>query len=135
MSQLGPIGIWTFQFEGCSAAKAQETAAELEELGYAAIWFGEAFGREALTHASLLLAATKRIVIATGIANIYGRDPGASINVVPEPANGSKTVSPHRLLLSTALSTNSTGFIVGWSRLATGRGIIQTSPWFRDPHQ
>src|SRR5258707_13142489 len=32
-------------------------------------------GREALTSAGLLLAATKRIVIATGIANIYGRDP------------------------------------------------------------
>src|SRR5882762_7930130 len=53
----------------------QETAAELEELGYGALWFGEATGREALTKAALLLAATKRMVIATGIANIYGRDP------------------------------------------------------------
>lgn len=53
----------------------QEAAAELEELGYGALWFGEAAGREALTKAALLLAGTKRIVIATGIANIYGRDP------------------------------------------------------------
>jgi probable F420-dependent oxidoreductase len=72
---LGPIGIWTRQFEDHPAAKVQETAAELEELGYSAIWFGEAVGREALTHAGLLLAATRRIVIATGIANIYARDP------------------------------------------------------------
>lgn len=72
--QLGPIGIWTRQFEDHPAAKAREAAAELEELGYGAIWFGEAMGREALTHAGLLLAATKRITIATGIANIYARD-------------------------------------------------------------
>lgn len=75
--QLGSIGIWTFQFEHCPAAKAQEAAAELEQLGFGAIWFGEATGREALTHASVLLAGTKRTVIATGIANIYARDPVA----------------------------------------------------------
>ena len=73
----GPIGIWTRQFEDHPASKAREAAAELEELGYGAIWFGEAAGREAFTHAGLLLGATKRIVIATGIANIYARDPVA----------------------------------------------------------
>src|ERR1700720_2782130 len=73
--QLGPIGIWTFQLDALPAARAQEAVAELEELGFGALWFGEATGREALTKAGLLLAGTKRIVIATGIANIYGRDP------------------------------------------------------------
>jgi probable F420-dependent oxidoreductase len=73
--QLGSIGIWTRQLEDQPAAKAQEAAAELEQLGFGAIWFGEAYGREAFTHAGLLLAATRRIVIATGIANIYARDP------------------------------------------------------------
>ena len=72
---LGSIGIWTRQLEDQPAAKAQEAAAELEQLGFGAIWFGEAYGREAFTHAGLLLAATGRIVIATGIANIYARDP------------------------------------------------------------
>jgi probable F420-dependent oxidoreductase len=73
--KLGRVGIWTRQFEDHPAAQAQRAAAELEELGFSAIWFGEALGREALTHAGLLLAATKKIVIATGIANIYARDP------------------------------------------------------------
>ena len=73
--ELGTIGIWTRQFEDQPAAKAQEAAAEVEQLGCGAIWFGEAVGREAFTHAGLLLAATRRIVIATGIANIYARDP------------------------------------------------------------
>jgi probable F420-dependent oxidoreductase len=73
--QLGTFGVWTFQLDVLAAARAQETVAELEELGYGAVWYGEAVGREALTKAGLLLAGTKRIVIATGIANIYGRDP------------------------------------------------------------
>src|SRR5438046_8163593 len=84
--KLGSVGVWTRQFEDYPAAKAQEAASELEELGYGAIWFGEAVGREALTHAVLLLAATRRIVIATGIANIYARDPVAM-------ASGQKTLA------------------------------------------
>jgi probable F420-dependent oxidoreductase len=73
--QLGAFGVWTFQLDVLTAARAQETVTELEELGYGAVWYGEAVGREALTKAGLFLAGTKRIVIATGIANIYGRDP------------------------------------------------------------
>ena len=68
--QLGRIGIWTRQLEDQPAAKAQESARELDELGYGALWFGEALGREVLANAGLLLAATKRMVIATGIANM-----------------------------------------------------------------
>jgi probable F420-dependent oxidoreductase len=98
--QLGPIGIWTRQLEDQSAAKAQETARELEELGYGALWFGEALGREVLTNAGLLLAATKRMVIATGIANIYARDAVAM-------ASGQKTLAeayPNRFLLGLGVS-------------------------------
>ena len=73
--ELGPIGIWTAQFDYQPAAKAQEAALELEQLGFGAIWFPESVGRETLTNAALLLGATRRIVIATGIANIYARDP------------------------------------------------------------
>jgi probable F420-dependent oxidoreductase len=72
---LGPIGIWTSQLDYQPAARARKAAADLEKLGFGAIWFPESVGREALTHAALLLGATKRIVIATGIANIYARDP------------------------------------------------------------
>jgi len=98
--QLGRIGIWTRQFEDHPAAKAQEAARELEELGYGALWFGEAAGREALTNAGLLLAATKRMVIATGIANIYARDAVAM-------SAGQKTLAeayPNRFLLGLGVS-------------------------------
>jgi probable F420-dependent oxidoreductase len=72
--ELGPVGIWTAQLDYQPAAKARETAVELEQLGFGAIWFPESVGREALTNSALLLSATGRIVIATGIANIYARD-------------------------------------------------------------
>ena len=77
--EVGPIGIWTAQFDYQPAAKAREAAAELEQLGFGAIWFPESVGRESLTHAALLLGATSRIVIATGIANIYARDPVTTV--------------------------------------------------------
>jgi probable F420-dependent oxidoreductase len=98
--KLGSIGIWTTQFEDHPAAKVQETASELEHLGYGAIWFGEAMGREALTHAGLLLAATRRIVVATGIANIYARDAMAM-------ASGQRTLAeayPDRFVLGLGVS-------------------------------
>ena len=98
--QLGAFGVWTTQLDILQAARMQETAAELEELGYGALWYGEATGREALTKAGLLLAGTKRIVVATGIANIYGRDPVTM-------AAGQKTLAeayPNRFLLGLGVS-------------------------------
>jgi probable F420-dependent oxidoreductase len=71
------IGVWTFAFDGQPAGLVRDAAAELDELGYGAIWFGEAYGREALTQASLLLSATRRITVATGIARTDLRDPAA----------------------------------------------------------
>jgi probable F420-dependent oxidoreductase len=72
--RLGRIGIWTFALDQQPAARAQEAAAEIEALGYGAIWIPEAVGREAFTNAALLLAGTRRIPVATGIANIWARD-------------------------------------------------------------
>jgi len=49
--QLGAVGIWTSQLDYQPARQAQEAAAEVEQLGFGAIWFPEAAGREALTNA------------------------------------------------------------------------------------
>ncbi|MEA2639178.1 MAG: hypothetical protein QOF51_572, partial [Chloroflexota bacterium] len=72
--ELGRIGIWTFAFDQQPWAAVREAAAEIEALGYGAIWYGESAGRDALTQAALLLAATERIVVASGIARIGVRD-------------------------------------------------------------
>jgi len=72
--QLGRVGLWTFQLDLQAASAAKETAAELEELGYGAIWLPEAVGREPFVNAGLLLSATSTIKVATGIASIWARD-------------------------------------------------------------
>jgi len=69
-----PVGIWTTALDSVDPQQANACAAEFEALGYSSLWFGEAYGREAFTNAALLLGATERMVIGTGIANIYGRD-------------------------------------------------------------
>ena len=68
-----PIGVW-WSTDGRPIGEVQEAAAELEELGYGSLWFGEGYGKEALTQAGALLAATRRMVVGTGIANVYARD-------------------------------------------------------------
>jgi probable F420-dependent oxidoreductase len=74
----GEVGLWSSDLNALPAAGAREAAAEIEELGYAALWFGEAQGREAFTNASMLLSATTRLVVATGLAHIFVRDAWAT---------------------------------------------------------
>ena len=72
--RLPPVGVWTGALDVVPSGEAQELAAEIEELGYGAIWLPEVAGRDVFVHLALLLSATKRLVGATGIANIWGRD-------------------------------------------------------------
>jgi probable F420-dependent oxidoreductase len=74
-SGLGRVGIWTFAFDCRPAGRVREAAAEIEGLGYGAIWYGEAFGRDTVGQAWLLLSATQYLTVASGIANIAFRDP------------------------------------------------------------
>ncbi|ONI74625.1 LLM class F420-dependent oxidoreductase [Actinosynnema sp. ALI-1.44] len=74
---LGKLGIWTMALDAHPAAAVRAAAGELDELGYGALWYGEAFGRDAISQGALLLDATKRIVVASGIANMYVRHPMA----------------------------------------------------------
>ena len=74
----GEVGLWSSDLNALPAPRAREAASEIEELGYAALWFGEALGREAFTNALMLLSATSRLVVATGIANIFVRDAWAT---------------------------------------------------------
>lgn len=71
----GTLGIWTWSFDRQPAAAVRDAAAEIEELGFGAIWFGEGLGRDTIGQAWLLLSATRRIVVAAGIANVALRDP------------------------------------------------------------
>ena len=87
--------------ERLSADDARAYARELEMLGVPALWIPESLGsKEVFAHAGILLAATERLVIATGIANIWARDPVAM-------ANGQRALSdayPGRFLLGLGVS-------------------------------
>src|SRR5512144_25794 len=75
--ELGRIGVWFFT-ESLTAVQAAEMAQRIESLGYSALWIPEAIGRHPFAHAAWLLAKTERLIVATGIANIYARDPAAT---------------------------------------------------------
>jgi probable F420-dependent oxidoreductase len=98
---LGRVGVWTFALDARPASEAREFVSEMEELGYGALWIPEAVGsKEVFAHAGTLLAAGRSIVVATGIASIWARDPMAM-------ANGSRTLAdayPGRFLLGIGVS-------------------------------
>lgn len=77
MTGLSGTGIWSSNLRYGDAAEAAESAAELESLGYSALWVpdvaGDLFG--ALEN---LLAATKDVTIASGILNLWLHTPEES---------------------------------------------------------
>jgi hypothetical protein len=69
---IGPVGIWTYGlWQG--ADDAAEAVAELDELGYGALWLGNSDGGLELHEA--LLAASHRLILATAIINIWVNPP------------------------------------------------------------
>jgi probable F420-dependent oxidoreductase len=99
--RLGRVGSWTLDVERLSANAARDYVREVEALDLRTLWIPEALGsKEIFAHAGLLLAASERLVIATGIANIWARDAIAM-------ANGHRTLSeayPGRFLLGIGVS-------------------------------
>jgi probable F420-dependent oxidoreductase len=72
---LGKVGIWSreLRYNPDRGARAA-AAAELEDLGYGAIFIPDA-GGDVLGEVEHLLAATRRIPVATGVLNIWMHDP------------------------------------------------------------
>jgi probable F420-dependent oxidoreductase len=75
--QLGALGVWTW-LDTLSGAEAAGLARRVEGLGYSALWVPEAVGRDPFALLGFLAASTERLTLATGIANIYARDPMAT---------------------------------------------------------
>src|SRR6516164_8823453 len=77
--EVGRLGVW-MALDGMTAAAGAAFAKRVEAWGYRALWLPESRGRNALVQSSWLLANTKALIVATGIANIYARDPMAMAN-------------------------------------------------------
>ncbi|MEX5711345.1 LLM class F420-dependent oxidoreductase [Parafrankia sp. FMc6] len=72
--ELSGVGIWSLHLRFGDPAEAADAAAELDDLGFAALWFPDA-GGPAFDTAGRLLAATRRTVIATGVLNLWMHSP------------------------------------------------------------
>jgi probable F420-dependent oxidoreductase len=71
---LGPIGVWARELRFHSdAGEIADAAAELDQLGYATLWIPDA-GGDVFGAVDLLLDATSKATIATGILNIWVQD-------------------------------------------------------------
>jgi probable F420-dependent oxidoreductase len=99
--RLGRVGVWLGVLGWTPASASREAAAEIEELGFGTLWFGEAHsGKEIFASLGLTLAATRRIVVASGIANIWVRDATA----MTAGANTLAEAFPGRFVLGLGVS-------------------------------
>jgi len=71
---LAGVGVWTSQLRYGDQGQAAESAAELEELGFTALWIPDVSGG-VLDSVEHLLKSTRQVVIATGILNLWMNDP------------------------------------------------------------
>lgn len=71
---LAGVGIWSSQLRYGDPGEAGEAAAELEDLGFSALWIPDV-GGPVFDSVGHLMASTKRVVIATGILNLWMHTP------------------------------------------------------------
>jgi probable F420-dependent oxidoreductase len=100
-TRIGTVGVWAHDIERLTAVAARDYARAIASFGYGALWMPESLGsKEIFAHASLLLSGSEGLVVASGIANIWARDPVAM-------ANGARTLVdayPARFLLGLGVS-------------------------------
>ncbi|MDQ2638414.1 MAG: LLM class F420-dependent oxidoreductase [Actinomycetota bacterium] len=71
---LAGVGIWSSQLRYGDQGEAADAAAELEDLGFTALWIPDV-GGPVLDSVDHLLSSTKQVVIATGILNLWMHEP------------------------------------------------------------
>jgi probable F420-dependent oxidoreductase len=96
---LGKLGVWA-GLDGMTAAAALAFAQRSEKRGFKVLWTPESRGRNVLVNAAWLLAGTSKLIVATGIANIYARDAVAMANA----QRGLNEQSGNRFLLGLGIS-------------------------------
>lgn len=74
-NRIGRIGVWSLELRFGDQTEAAEAAAELDELGYEALWVLGGVGGDLTADLDRLLAATTRATIATGVLNIWKHEP------------------------------------------------------------
>ena len=99
--ELGRVGVWDGALRYGDKSEVADAAAELESLGYSALWFPDmATDDDIFAAAARLLDATRSVVVATGILNLWIHEP-------PETAAG---LNPDSWRTSALRSAGSTPF-------------------------
>lgn len=97
--RINKLGVWAV-LDTLSAPAAAAFARRAEAWGYGALWIPEAVGREVFSASAWLLANTSTLTVASGIANIYARDPLSAASA----RNGLNEQSGDRFLLGLGVS-------------------------------
>ncbi|MDQ1503208.1 MAG: hypothetical protein QOD57_935 [Actinomycetota bacterium] len=71
--ELPPVGIWDRLLRFGDEDEIQDSAAEAEELGYGALWIPD-IGGDVCAALNVLLWATRRITVGTGVLNLWMQD-------------------------------------------------------------
>lgn len=74
-AKLPRTGLWVSGLDAHPTGQVAEWAAELEHLGHGALWLSEGVVHDPFITADRLLAATRSLVVGTGIAVVWGRHP------------------------------------------------------------
>ncbi len=75
MTRLGGTGVWNAGLRSLELPEAAEAIAELEELGFSALWIAGGTRAGVLDTVAAGLDATRSMTIATGILSIYVEEP------------------------------------------------------------
>ena len=73
MQKPSRLGIWS-RTNVMDKRGLADLAKNVERLGYQTLWYPESLSYEALSVAGYLLSHTEKLIVASGIANIYARD-------------------------------------------------------------
>jgi probable F420-dependent oxidoreductase len=96
---LTPLGVFCF-LDSLPGAALAPFARKVEQLGYGVLWYTEGVGRESFSLGSYLLSRTERLVVASGIAVAFCREPIASANA----ARALAELFPDRFILGLGVS-------------------------------
>jgi probable F420-dependent oxidoreductase len=73
--ELSGVGVWSGALRYGDAGEITEAAAEVESLGYSAVWLPGGAGGDLFTDCRRVLEATSRVTVATGILNLWMHEP------------------------------------------------------------
>jgi probable F420-dependent oxidoreductase len=72
---LGPVGIWWSGAWRLDSDASVDVAAEMEDLGYSALWSSGGFSPGLSTRFERLLSATRHVTVASGIVSVWTAPP------------------------------------------------------------